>query len=51
MISNELKDFYELIIAKINTNASQFKLTIIELIRRKYLNVDDNYDYDQFYHY
>ena len=50
MLSNELKDFYDLIIAKFNTNTSQFKLTIIEIIRRKYLNIKDDYNFEEFYY-
>ena len=41
MLSIELKDLYDFTIKKIDNNTSQFKLTILEIIRQKYLNNDD----------
>ena len=51
MLSNELKDFYDLLINRINTKTSQFKLKIIEIIRRKYLDIDEGYIFEEFYRY
>ena len=48
MLSNELKDLNDLLINRINTKTSQFKLTIIEIVRRKYLNIYEGYNFEEF---
>ena len=49
MLTNELKDFYDLLFNRINTKTSQFQLIIIEIARRKYLDINEGYNFEEFY--